>query len=166
MIFLLSIEYWVFSSYENIDQFLSSLLLGVFWGSNIPARGIVNVGVMWFIFVFFWAKLLYDFLQVIFPNKYNGILLGILAYLMNLISQDQFHWFPQALDIVPIAALFMWCGHFLRLFFDSFMNQNNRLEQIVIVIAFIYWVSFVQNNIYIEMSIRQYPYFISAFFIY
>lgn len=163
MVFLLSIEYWIFNPHETVGQFLNSSLLGIFWGSNNSARGIGNVGVMWFMFVFFWAKILYDFFQVIFPVKYNGIFFGILAYLMSLVSQNQIYWFPQALDVVPIAALFMWCGHFLKLFSDRYLNQNDHFEQVMVGAAFVYWIALVQNNVYIELSMRHYPYFIFSF---
>lgn len=163
MVFLLGVEKLIFSAHENFLQFINSSLLGVLWGSNIPARGIMNVGVMWFMFVFFWAKLLFDFLQVVFPNKYNDVLLGILSYLMYIVAGNQLHWLPQALDVVPIAALFMWCGHTLRIVFEKFVSQREHVEQIIIAVAFVYWIAMVQNNIYIDLSIRNYPYFIFSF---
>lgn len=167
MVLLLGIEYWAFSPHKNISQSLANSLIGIFWGSNIPARGINDVGVMWFMFVFFWAKLLFDFLQVLFPNRYNGVLLGVLAYLMSVISQSPFHWFPQAMDIVPIAALFMWCGQFIKWITSQTISngelQVNRIEQLAIATAFIYWTACIQNNIYIELAVRHYPYFIFSF---
>ena len=163
MVFLLGVENLIFSAHEKFPQFISSSLLGVLWGSNIPARGIMNVGVMWFMFVFFWAKLFFDFLQVIFPNKYNGVLLGILSYLMCIVTGNQLHWLPQALDVVPIAALFMWCGHVLKIVFEKFISQREHFEQVTVAVAFVYWIAMVQSNVYIELSVRHYPYFIFSF---
>lgn len=159
MVILLGIEYWIFSPHEAPIQFVNSSLLGIFWGSNIPARGISNVGVMWFMFVFFWSKVLFNFLQVVFPNRYNGVLLGILSYLMYITMGNQLHWLPQALDVVPIAALFMWSGHVLRQIYDKYRHY----EPIIVAIAFIYWIACIQNNIYIELSCRHYPYFVFSF---
>lgn len=163
MVFLLGFEDWLFYPHKSFILFLTSSLWGVFWGSNIPGRGVMNVGVMWFMFVFFWAKILFDLLQVVFPNRYNGVLLGILAYLMRIVSQNQFHWLPQALDVVPVAALFMWCGHVLKLVLNRFDYQEGQVEQAIVILAFVYWIALVQGNTYIELSVRHYPYFIFSF---
>jgi hypothetical protein len=50
-----------------------------------------NVGVMWFMFAFFWAKVIYDSLQVLISNnKYNGFILGALAYISIVFSK--YYW--------------------------------------------------------------------------
>lgn len=155
MVILLGIEN-LLAGALSFPKMLQVDLQGLIWGSNVPWMKIQTVGIMWFLFVFFWAKLLFDWLQVIFPNKYNGMILGILAYFAFVISQKQ--WLPQALDIVPIAAFFMWIGSFIK----SLEREkiSGRGLSILLVSAFGYWILCLQNGISIEMATRHYPYFI------
>lgn len=141
--------------FRNI--FLSDLK-GIFWGSNIQAINLMNVGVMWFLIVFFWSKILYNFFQVCFDNKYNGFYLGILSYLFFNISK--IHWLPQAFDIVPIAAFFMWCGWYLKKVNKTFDYSNSLITLLLIGGTFIYWIACIQRGLYIDMSVRHYPSFI------
>ena len=53
----------------------------------------------------------------------------------------------------------MWSGHVLRQIYDKY----GHYEPIVVAITFIYWIACIQNNIYIELSCRHYPYFIFSF---
>lgn len=137
---------------------LKQSLIGVFWGSNLSnPHKFSYTGVMWFLFTYFWSRILFDFLQVIINIKYVGVILGLLSYLSYLVSIH--HWLPQTLDIVPIAALFMWVGAMWKSIDQNNMLNNNQ-EQLVVLIFLIGWIAMVQNNIHIEMAIRWYPYFI------
>lgn len=111
MIFLYELE-CVILQQTSFIQALHLSLLGIFWGSNIGS--LVSPGVMWFLFVFAWAKFLFEVCQLIF--KKNQFILGPLvllsAYVAYLVSQHM--WLPQAFDIVPIAILFMWFGYLLK----------------------------------------------------
>ncbi|WP_076459669.1 acyltransferase family protein [Limosilactobacillus caccae] len=156
MITLLGFEIVLFQ-HKNILSVLQLDLKGIFWGSNYGIDHLNNVGVMWFLIVFFWAKFFYDFLQIIVPNNYNGLVLGILSYFAFVVSNNV--WLPQALDIVPIASLFMWIGAYLREI-QSKLNFNKYLISVVIIAIFIYWIAMIQNNVYIDMSVRHYPLFI------
>lgn len=155
MVILLGLENFLAGSFSLVNM-LKAVLQGIFWGSNVPWMKVQTVGIMWFLFVFFWAKLLFDALQVVFPNKYNGMILGILAYFAVIVSQKQ--WLPQALDIVPVAAFFMWIGSFIR------NLESNKLSStsisISLAVIFCYWILCLQNGMNIEMAIRHYPNFI------
>lgn len=87
---------------------LEMLVKGMVWGSNIPAKGIGNVGVMWFLIVFFWAKMLFSLLLMTMSEREIGICLLGLSFISYLISSH--FWLIQGWDIVPFAALFMWGG--------------------------------------------------------
>ena len=52
MVVLLGIENLVFVKGFNFAGFCQSIIKGISWGSNIPAIGLMSVGVMWFLFVF------------------------------------------------------------------------------------------------------------------
>lgn len=84
MVVLLSLEkllVWDVSIYQvGIET-----LKGIFWGSNTySTHAISTVGVMWFLIVFVWAKILFELLQVLFDNKYIGVILGIISYFAYL----------------------------------------------------------------------------------
>lgn len=161
MIALLIIETMIYNHGWNIRTFFYDLFAAVYHGSNtlnykvtLPTN---NVGVMWFMFVFFWAKTLYDFCQIVFGNKYGGIILGILAFFGYVVSQRV--WLPQALDIVPIASLFMWTGYYIRVLTNN-RKDNDLISQVALISLFIFWIYCLQNSINIEMSTRSYPKFV------
>ncbi|WP_191991102.1 acyltransferase family protein [Limosilactobacillus reuteri] len=155
MVILLGLENLLVGAF-SFPKMIEADVQGIFWGSNVPWMKVQTVAIMWFLFVFFWAKILFNGLQVIFPNKYNGAILGILAYFAFVISQKQ--WLPQAFDIVPIAALFMWVGSFIKNLEKS--TISSVALSISFGIIFCYWIFCVQNGITIEMATRQYPLFI------
>ena len=159
MVVLLSLEkllVWDVSIYQvGIET-----LKGIFWGSNTySTHAISTVGVMWFLIVFVWAKILFELLQVLFDYKYIGVILGIISYFAYLVSLRR--WLPQDLDIVPIAALFMWVGSILK---QGYMRRKTNIGKYIlpflIFTCFVYWIACLQNSINIEMATRHYPYFL------
>ena len=144
MVVLLSLEkllVWDVSIYQvGIET-----LKGIFWGSNTySTHAISTVGVMWFLIVFVWAKILFELLQVLFDNKYIGVILGIISYFAYLVSLRR--WLPQDLDIVPIAALFMWVGSILK---QGYMRRKTNIGKYIlpflIFTCFVYWIACLQN---------------------
>lgn len=157
MVFLYRLEY-LFVYHISVWVMIKQSIIGIFWGSNLyHPHQVLYTEVMWFLFAYFWARILFDYLQVIINIKYVGVVLGLLSYLSYLVSLR--HWLPQTLDIVPIAALFMWVGAMWKNIEQSNMLNRNQ-EQLVVLIFFIGWIAMVQNNIHIEMATRWYPYFI------
>lgn len=157
MVVLLGLENLLVGAF-SFSKMLEADIQGIFWGSNVPWMKVQTVAIMWFLFVFFWAKILFNGLQVFFQDKYNGAILGILAYFAFVISQKQ--WLPQAFDIVPIAALFMWVGSFIKNFEKNITSSNGIALSVLFVIIFCYWILCIQNGVTIEMATRQYPLFI------
>lgn len=151
MILLLTVQQWILYKDVNIWQ---DSLKGIFWGSNFYGKDgvqVSNVGVMWFMFAFFWAKIIYDSLQVLLhSNKYNGFILGILAYVSIIFSK--YYWLPQALDVAVVAAFFMWCGWYIKKFDD----KNKFNIPLSLSITF-FWIMCVLAKIHIELATRSYP---------
>lgn len=158
MVILLGIENLIFLKGFNFIDFYQSIIRGVIWGSNIPAIGLMSVGVMWFLFVFFWAKLLFDGLQVFLPDVGIGIVLFITSGASYLFCNNFKHYLPQALDIVPFAALFMWIGSVAKKAVAK--KQVNSWMKWVAGLALIYWIGCLVLHLNIEMSIRHYPLFV------
>lgn len=156
MVVLLGIEYAIFSK-GSLNLIVSNVLKGIFWGSNVPQIGIFCVGIMWFLFVFFWSKIIFDFMQVIFKSTYIGIILLILSAIAYFFCNGFRHYLPQALDIVPFAALFMWCGSIAK---NISRNVPPHCKHIVLAASLIFWLVCVVMHLHIEMSMRSYPLFL------
>ena len=155
MIILLAIENYLFYPSQLVDV-VKSTALGIFWGSNGARFGLNNVGVIWFLFAYFWARIIFDMIRLIIKDdRYNGVMFAIMAYAGYLISQKI--WLPQALDIALIAAFFMWVGAALRSY--QFFS-NSKTEFLTILIALVFWLWCVQNGLHIELAIRSYPNFV------
>lgn len=152
MVVLLTVQQLIFNPNLN---FWREVLKGIFWGSNFWGMNggiyVGNVGVMWFMFAFFWAKIIYDFLQLLIPNKYNGIVLLVLTYASILLSKH--YWLPQALDIAIVAAFFMWVGWVLR---KKNIIQAS-VKNPVLIVSLVIWLVCVLAKIHIELSVRLYP---------
>ncbi|WP_283576492.1 acyltransferase family protein [Limosilactobacillus oris] len=155
MVILLGLENLALLSNFTLREFGPSLINGIFWGSNIPMLGVMSVGVMWFMFVFFWAKFLFDLLQVLLPDVYSGLILFILSGASMMWCQNFTYFLPQALDIVPIAALFMWIGAFTKKKVD--INNLNGLNKLIFAVVILFWVVCFICKLYIELSVRHYP---------
>lgn len=160
MIFLLGIENWLMLKDFTLKNLGQSFLMGSIWGSNVPTLGINGVGVMWFLIVFFWAKVIFDFCQVSLPDTMSGIILVVLSGISMACCQNFSHCLPQAFDIVPIAALFMWIGAFIK----KNLNVNNlpNLWKLLFLALILIWIVCFIFNVYIELSVRHYPYYFLA----
>lgn len=159
MIALLGVETILLVKDFGIQGFLHSVLGGIFWSSNNSLRGMGGVGVMWFLIVFFWAKILFDTLQVIAPSWGRGVVLLLLSIGSFLIAPNPLHWLPQALDIVPVAALFMWLGELWKMM-DNRFDYRSMGTRIGSGLLGIFWLACVGKAIYIELSVRHYPLFL------
>ncbi len=150
MTILFAIEYKLF----NHDFALThQILWGNIWGSNIYSLNIISVQIMWFLFTFFWAKLLFDLFQIVFNDQTNSILLLIMTIISIHYCNGFKHWLPQTFDLVPIAALFMWCGYYFRKHQKKFL----KYWQMEIVLSAIIWAICIYFKLHIELAIRSYP---------
>lgn len=150
MIMLLALQNWIINGGSVVWY---QAIRGIFWGSNFYGKDgiyLSSVGVMWFVFAFFWAKVIYDSLQLIVPNKYNGIILGILAYASIIFSK--YYWLPQAFDIAIVASFFMWVGWYIKKF-----SARKYSFKIVNLLIISFWIICILEKLHIELSIRSYP---------
>lgn len=157
MVMLLSIESEIFN-HQPLLMMIKQVIVGIFWGSNTFDNGqmvVGNVGVMWFLFVMFWAKIIFNIAELLIKDvRYLGSILAILAYFGYQISLHV--WLPQALDVAVIAAFLMWVGRILKVLNYS----DSRYEFLAVILALIFWLACIQNNTYLELSNRTYPNFI------
>lgn len=152
MVILLGLETLILNQ-VSMTKMVVNDIHGIFIGANT----VPNVSVMWFLFVFFWSKLLFDILQVLFPNQYNGMILGVLALFGYIVSRHI--WLPQDFDLVPIAAFFMWVGSYWREINDT-VDNNSMAYKGGLLGLFILWIYCIQHGLSIEMALRHFPNFI------
>lgn len=152
MVLLYELETTIYA-HINFSIFLRNVIHSIFWGSNYASK-FASPGVMWFLFVFFWAKILLDVLQVLLSDKSIGIVLIILSGISMYVLSN--HWLPQALDIVPVATLFMFSGSMLNQLVKT--HSLDRWHIYIGVIVFIFWFGCAAFKIFIEMALRHYPY--------
>lgn len=115
IVFVYCVECLIFQPNFTLAAMIKQFVLGIFWGCNkLPITNVT--GTMWFMFAFFWSKLLYDLLQLFVPNKYNGFILLILAFISFVFHK----WLPQVIDLAPYGALFMWLGWYMKVVIQKY----------------------------------------------
>lgn len=154
MILLAAIEGGIIHS-EHLIVILKNTVRGIFWGSYYEQKGVLNVGVMWFLFAYFWGKIYFSLLRLVFKDdKYSGVIFILFAYGSYLVSSHI--WFPQVLDLVPVVGFFMWVGAMLK---NIKFNQDETHFGIILLVM-TFWLFCVQNGLNIDMSMRNYPNFV------
>lgn len=123
----------------------------LFWGGAPPQNTHLSVELIWFLIVFFFAKLLYEGLTITFNEKSKFILLLILAFSTYVFISRHFY-LPFALDLVPLASLYMCIGHILSLK----RKAAERYYYVVMGFAFVYWTYMVELGTFIDMSNRNF----------
>lgn len=157
MIMLLGVENLIFLKGFSLMSFFQSISKGIFWGSNIPTIGVAGVGVMWFLIVFFWAKVLFDLMQIIFSTSSIGIILIVMSGVSYFFCNNFRNFLPQAFDIVPFAALFMWIGLVAK---NIKIKQIGKRKNYLTILSLTYWLICMRLHLFIELVIRHYPLFI------
>lgn len=149
MIICFGLELCIFK-HVPIKNIIVSTAISVIKGSN---GGYSFAGVMWFLYVYFWARILFDFLQIVIKPRYLGWVLTIISCFAMLISH--FIWLPQCLDIAPIASFFMWAGSFWH---QKEFDYHRSVFDVhwILLLMVVYWIGLVIMGCYIELSIRHY----------
>ncbi len=142
-------ENWLTMLQEGWQQF--------FWGSAIDVYEYRCLGMLWFLIALFWAKTLYNLVQLIFPSKYNGAVYLFFAIWAKALADSQIY-LPQSLDVVLMIVLFLYVGKCYRqqqVFFEKYQLP-------IVLIAFCIWMLCLEQGIYIELGGRQYINFVKG----
>lgn len=139
-------------NYNNTTILQSFLDYGksVFWGSGVAHKSHPTVGALWFLIVLFWSKQLYRLFEANFKGQNN-----VVIYIIITILCFKTKWLPQSLDLAFLAMLYLHIGRMLKEKFEFF------LKNIVPICCFagVFWGMCLQNNIYLEMATRSYPFY-------
>ena len=121
-----------------------------FGGSGVVHKSHPSVGALWFLIVLFWGKQIYRFIESTFKGQDN-----VVIYIIITILCFRLKWLPQSLDLALLAMLYLHVGRILKNKLDWFMKHQVS----VCCIAGVLWGMCLQNNIYIEMATRSYPFY-------
>ncbi len=138
--------------HENAMDSIRLRVEQLIWGSAIDVYGHSCVGMIWFLIALFWAKTLYNLVQVIFPSQYNWSVFLFLAILAKVLSNAQIY-LPQSIDVALMATLFICMGHYFKEYFGFYKQYQIP----IVFIAFGIWMLCVENGTYIELGGRWYP---------
>lgn len=154
---------------EKSDVFLKSNLLAsvltLFFSSGVKfslplffgGGYIVNaLGMPWFLVVLFFARSIYDYLQMKISKRLVMIICIFLSFIGAIISK--YIWLPFSFDIVLAIMLYLYIGA------NVCINKNTDNRVFKCTMAFIIWVFtlliefyFTQN--YLELASREYVLF-------
>lgn len=86
---------------------VKSILKSIFWASGVDGNGFAAVGMVWFLFVMFEVRLLYDIVCFIVKNHRYIVVFGLtfLGILLGKIC-----WLPQSLDVAFAVMMFFVGG--------------------------------------------------------
>ena len=129
----------------------------LWWASGVGVHSHPGLGMLWFLFSLFWAKIFMDGIHLLFPDKKVGyifVFIGLLGMAMGLKGK----WLPQNLDVTFVAILFLYIGMLWR----NFSEILERHELPCFLISVIIWMICLAVPMYIEMETRSYPWMISS----
>lgn len=149
MIVIYQIERSLFKqiSWEQVLPISSKELI---WGAA-PAASMqgLSIEIEWFLFVYFFAKLFFDCLNIIFKDQRYGTVLVLLSFACYQFITVHMN-LPLALDLVPLASLYMYIGHLLK----SKEEWLGTHYFFIVALAFVFWGLMLINQQYVDMAKR------------
>lgn len=150
MIVIYQIERVIFKQI-SWNQVLKISAKELFWGADPLLSSGLSVEIEWFLFLYFFSKLFFDFLNIIFRNKEYGLVLMVLSFACYQFISVHMN-FPLVLDLVPLASFYMYIGNLLKAK-GAWINSHYL---IVVVVAFIFWGMMVINRQAVDIAIRDF----------
>lgn len=125
-----------------------------FWGAD-PMLSMYSVGlsieIEWFLFLYFFAKLFYDWITILFKDKEYGIILALLAFACYQFISIHIH-LPFVIDLVPLASFYMYIGRLIKVK-DAWLRRHYYS---IVGAAFIFWGIMLLNHQCIDMATRNF----------
>ena len=149
---LISIVYRCIFYSEDIKILIHDTIIKLIYASAYESDK-VYLGVLWFLVVMFWSKILFQVILSYFPEQHLMSVFSFIALAGYFISR-RYHLI-QSMDIVFVAMFFLYIGYCLKNA-EEFCKAH---ESAVILISFSFWTICWYNHIFIEMGIGNYPYF-------
>lgn len=153
MVILYQVERALFSE-GDWSRVLPLSVKETFWGADPMASmysGGLSVEIEWFLFLYFFAKLFYDWCSIIFKDKDYGIVLALLAFACYQFISIHIH-LPFVMDLVPLASFYMYIGHLIRVK-KAWLGQHYYY---VVGGAFVFWGIMLINHQCIDMATRDF----------
>lgn len=150
--FLASLELMPNVKWNSIKSAFLSASKELYWGGTPPTYVHLGVELIWFLIVFFFAKLLFEYLGIYFDDKSIFTILAFCSFFVySFISSH--HYLPLAIDLVPIATFYMIVGRVFR----KMEIKESMLYYFLFSMVFFFWVTMIQKGLFIDMSNRLFP---------
>lgn len=140
---------WQMLTWTKITGIFYRLFWGCAWGW---ADGFPSVGMLWFFITMFWAKVIWEGIGLLFPEKDTAIC--IFVALIG-IWYGPGNYLPQNLDIAMMTVLYYCIGNFARKYQEKVIAA--RFKMPLFWIALMIWVFCAQQGMYIELAVKSYP---------
>lgn len=148
----------------SLPHYIVQRLMALFFSSGTPVhlfgRTVQPAGMVWFLVVLFWARLLLDWLYQVFSEKVITALMLISLLAGHVISKVV--WLPLSLDIVFLILPFLFLAYRLatRGLFDNF-GRRTLLSGVLLTLIWlagtIYLYDVLTDKLYLELAARHYP---------
>ncbi|MBQ1172067.1 MAG: acyltransferase family protein [Lachnospiraceae bacterium] len=156
---LLSFDFWKGKALTLLFSSASSTV----WGETF----IAGIGMIWFFFVLFWGKVLFDFVQMTARNiirneKDVRIFLIVCSILLAIIGIvfGKYRWLPFSLDIALGIQPFLTTGYLFKSIGCEYKTVSRFLLCILIwAVCFFLTYPNLDNWTYLEIGLRRYSIF-------
>ena len=156
---LMSTDFWKGKALTLLFASASSTM----WGETF----IAGIGMIWFFFVLFWGKVLYDAMQlllrkIIRKEKNTELLLIVLSFLFAFfgIMLGKYRWLPFSLDVAFGIQPFFAFGQLLKRF-DWEHKSGRRMMLCILIWGVCFFVTYpnLDDWTYLEVGLRRYSVF-------
>lgn len=156
---LMSTDFWKGKALTLLFASASSTV----WGETF----IAGIGMIWFFFVLFWGKVLYDAMQLFVQNilqkeKNTELLMIVLSFLFAIagIVLGKYRWLPFSLDVAFGIQPFFAFGNLLKQF-DWEHKSGRRMMLCILIWGVSFFVTYpnLDDWTYLEVGLRRYSVF-------
>lgn len=136
---------------QQLASYFVNSLQPLLWASGVAINGHPALGVLWFPFTLFWARIIFVTIFS-FMNERLAYVCAVVCSAIGLLLQRT--PLPQNLDVAFVAVFFIMIGHLFR------ERQDNIYihRKLILIICMAYWIICAYLRITITMTRRQYPY--------
>lgn len=144
----------------GLAESLSMLGTRLLWASAYDADR-TYLGMLWFLVVLFWSKLLFRVLFLLWPTWKNGLIFAAVAFFGYQISKAEYipeTWnsgLPQSWDVCMVVAFLLYIGWAVH----HFKDQLREIAMPVVFVCLYVWIACLRWGLYIELGTRKYSQF-------
>ena len=149
--------------YNSVNTFsITKELKALFFSSGVPMDSFIGnvkaIGMTWFFFVLFTARMIYDYICMKLDRKYAAMVAVLLMIVGYIFSKRL--WLPFSMDIVLVVVIFIISGSWYKSVFTKYENISIAAAAgIVILWAGLFTATYFIGGTYLALASRTYPAF-------